>query len=99
MVNWRRQNPRTLRKLSFGNADYARVVPLGGYTAYFTLPFRSATGNWFAVHKCTRWQGAGIRPGGPDTTQMMLSFPSPPLGYERPLDPGSLPAKLGRGLE
>jgi 2-polyprenyl-6-methoxyphenol hydroxylase-like FAD-dependent oxidoreductase len=72
-----------VRTLTFGHSESAWVTQLGGYTAYFTLPFRIDTGNWFAIHNAPGGRALGIRPGGPDTTQVMLSFLSPPRGYER----------------
>jgi 2-polyprenyl-6-methoxyphenol hydroxylase-like FAD-dependent oxidoreductase len=72
-----------VRRLVFGEGDGRWVAPLGGYTAYFTLPFRIDNGDWFAMHNAPGGRAIGIRPGGPDTTQVMLSFLSPPLGYER----------------
>lgn len=59
------------------------MAPLGGYTAYFTLPFRIETGGWFAIHNAPNGRAIGIRAGGPDSTQVMLSFLSAPLGWER----------------
>jgi hypothetical protein len=29
------------------------VAPLGGYTAYFTHPYRIETENWFVMHNAT----------------------------------------------
>ncbi|MBV9133117.1 MAG: FAD-dependent monooxygenase [Chloroflexi bacterium] len=72
-----------VRALTFGDAHSTSVAPLGGYTAYFTLPFRIETGGWFAIHNAPGGRAIGLRPGGPDTTQVMLSFLSPPVGYER----------------
>jgi 2-polyprenyl-6-methoxyphenol hydroxylase-like FAD-dependent oxidoreductase len=72
-----------VRTLAFGGGESTWVAPLGGYTAYFTLPLRIETGGWFAIHNAPGGRAIGIRPGGPDTTQVMLSFLSPPLGYER----------------
>jgi 2-polyprenyl-6-methoxyphenol hydroxylase-like FAD-dependent oxidoreductase len=72
-----------VRALAFASDESTCVTPLGGYTAYFTLPVRIETGNWFAMHNAPAGRLIGIRPGGPDSTQVMLSFLSPPLGYER----------------
>jgi 2-polyprenyl-6-methoxyphenol hydroxylase-like FAD-dependent oxidoreductase len=71
------------RALAFDEDESRSVAPLGGYTAYFTLPFRVETGNWFLMHNAPGGRLIGIRPGGPETTQVMLSFLSPALGYER----------------
>jgi 2-polyprenyl-6-methoxyphenol hydroxylase-like FAD-dependent oxidoreductase len=70
------------RRLAFDDGGSACVVPLGGYTAYFTLPFRIDTNGWFTIHNAAGGRAVGIRPGGPDCTKIMLSFLSPPLGYE-----------------
>lgn len=72
-----------VRALTFGDSERTAVAPLGGYTAYFTLPFRIQTDDWFVIHNASGGRAIGIRPGGPRTTQVMLSFLSPPRGYER----------------
>ncbi|MBV9546997.1 MAG: FAD-dependent monooxygenase, partial [Chloroflexi bacterium] len=72
-----------VRKLAFDADDSRWIAPLGGYTAYFTLPFRIETGGWFVIHNAPGGRAIGVRPGGQDSTQVMLSFLSPPLGYER----------------
>jgi 2-polyprenyl-6-methoxyphenol hydroxylase-like FAD-dependent oxidoreductase len=71
-----------VRTLAFG--DESRYVrPLGGYTAYFTLPERVETNGWFAMHNAPGGLVLGIRPAGPSTSQVMFSFLSAPVGYER----------------
>jgi 2-polyprenyl-6-methoxyphenol hydroxylase-like FAD-dependent oxidoreductase len=71
------------RALALDEDESRWVAPLGGYTAYFTLPFSIETGNWFAMHNAPGGRLIGIRPGGPQAVQVMLSFLSPPRGYER----------------
>ena len=71
-----------VRALAFGDeSNYVR--PLGGYTAYFTIPQRIETDGWFSMHNAPGGRVVGVRPAGPDSSQVMLSFLSPPLGYER----------------
>jgi len=72
-----------VRSLTFGENESACVAPLGGYTAYFTIPHRIDTNDWFVIHNAPGGRAIGIRSGGPVTTQVMLMFLSPPLGYER----------------
>jgi 2-polyprenyl-6-methoxyphenol hydroxylase-like FAD-dependent oxidoreductase len=72
-----------VRGLAFGEGESTWIAPLGGYAAYFTLPYRIETEGWFAIHNAPGGRAIGLRPGGPTTTQVMLSFLSPPLGYER----------------
>ena len=71
------------RALAFDADECRWVAPLGGYTAYFTLPDSIETGNWFVMHNAPRGRLIGVRPGGPQSVQVMLSFLSPPGGYER----------------
>jgi 2-polyprenyl-6-methoxyphenol hydroxylase-like FAD-dependent oxidoreductase len=71
-----------VRQLAFDEGESA-VVPLGGYTAYFTIPQRIDTDDWFVIHNASGGRGIGIRPVDPRTSQVMLMFLSPPLGYER----------------
>src|SRR5258708_7295587 len=79
-----------VRTLAFGDGESTWVAPLGGDTADFTLPFCLEAGDWFAIPNAPGGRAIGIRPGGPDTTQGVLSFLSPPLGYE---SPGAAPPK------
>lgn len=72
-----------VRSLAFGTAESNYVAPLGGYTAYFTIPQHIDTNAWFVIHNAPGGRAIGIRSGGPDTTQVMLMFLSPALGYER----------------
>jgi 2-polyprenyl-6-methoxyphenol hydroxylase-like FAD-dependent oxidoreductase len=71
------------RALAFDGDESRCVAPLGGYTAYFTLPCSIETGNWFLMHNAPGGRLIGVRPGGPQAVQVMLSFLSPPRGYER----------------
>jgi 2-polyprenyl-6-methoxyphenol hydroxylase-like FAD-dependent oxidoreductase len=71
------------RALAFDEEESRWVAPLGGYTAYFTLPFSVETENWFLMHNVAGGRLIGVRPGGPQAVQVMLSFLSPPRGYER----------------
>jgi 2-polyprenyl-6-methoxyphenol hydroxylase-like FAD-dependent oxidoreductase len=71
------------RALAFAEDESRWVAPLGGYTAYFTLPFSVETGNWFVMHNAPGGRLIGVRPGGLQAVQVMLSFLSPPRGYER----------------
>jgi 2-polyprenyl-6-methoxyphenol hydroxylase-like FAD-dependent oxidoreductase len=72
-----------VRELTFSARESACVATLGGYTAYFTIPYRAETNDWFLMHNAPGGRAIGIRPGGPGTTQVMLMFLSPSLGYER----------------
>ena len=72
-----------VRSLAFGDGEAACVAPLGGYTAYFTIPHRIDTNDWFVIHNAPGGRAIGIRSGGPCATQVMLMFLSPSLGYER----------------
>jgi 2-polyprenyl-6-methoxyphenol hydroxylase-like FAD-dependent oxidoreductase len=71
------------RALAFDGDESRWVAPLGGYTAYFTLPFSIETRNWFVMHNAPGGRLIGVRPGGPQAVQVMLSFLSPPRGHER----------------
>jgi len=71
-----------VRALAFGE-DSAFVHPLGAYTAYFTSPQHVDTDRWFVIYNAPGGKAVGVRPNGPHATQAMLSFLSPPLGYER----------------
>jgi 2-polyprenyl-6-methoxyphenol hydroxylase-like FAD-dependent oxidoreductase len=71
------------RALAFDPDESRCVAPLGGYMAYFTLPFSVETRNWFVMHNAPGGRLIGVRPGGPQAVQVMLSFLCPPLGYER----------------
>jgi len=71
------------RALAFEGDESRWVAPLGGYTAYFTLPCSIETGNWFVMHNAPGGRLIGVRPGGPRAVQVMLSFLCPPRGYER----------------
>ena len=71
-----------VRKLAFGpDADY--VQPLGGYTAYFTVPDPGDLDGWFLMHNEPGGKVAAIRPERGGTAKASLAFTSPPLGYDR----------------
>jgi 2-polyprenyl-6-methoxyphenol hydroxylase-like FAD-dependent oxidoreductase len=78
-----------VRGLAYG--DESRYVRhLGAYTAYFTVPGAVDTGGWFLMYNAPGGRLAALRPE-PDHTgatatrsaKAMLSFTSPPLGYDR----------------
>ena len=71
-----------VRALAFGpEADYVRH--LGAYTAYFTVEDPGDLHNWFFMHNHPGGLVAGLRPERGGTAKAMLSFTSPPLGYDR----------------
>lgn len=71
-----------VRRLAFGSErDY--VKPLGGYTAYFTVPDPGDLDDWFLMYNAPGGRVAGIRPERGGTAKAMLSFTSPPLKYDR----------------
>ena len=50
------------RALAFDEDESRWVAPLGGYTAYFTLPYSIETGNWFVMHNAPGGRMIGVRP-------------------------------------
>jgi 2-polyprenyl-6-methoxyphenol hydroxylase-like FAD-dependent oxidoreductase len=71
-----------VRRLAFGpEADYVR--PLGGYTAYFSVPDPGDLDSWFLMYNAPGGRVAGLRPERAGTAQAMLSFTAPPLQYDR----------------
>ncbi|MBG6063914.1 FAD-dependent monooxygenase [Micromonospora ureilytica] len=71
-----------VRRLAFGSED-EYVRPLGGYTAYFTVPDPGDLDDWFLMYNAPGGRVAGIRPERGGTAKAMLSFTSPPLEYDR----------------
>ncbi|MEV0460550.1 FAD-dependent monooxygenase [Catellatospora methionotrophica] len=69
------------RTLAFG--DEARVVPLGLYTAYLTIPRAASDGSWARWHNAPRGRVVALRPDNLGTTRALMSFLCPPRGYER----------------
>lgn len=70
------------RALAFGpEREYVRH--LGAYTAYFTVPDPGDLDHWFRMYNAPGGRVAAIRPERGGTAKAMLSFTSPPLGYDR----------------
>ncbi len=71
-----------VRALAFGR-ETTFVHSLGAYSAFFTSPQHVDTDRWFVMYNTSRGRAVGVRPSGPDSTQVMFSFRSPPLSYDR----------------
>ncbi|MEU8074788.1 FAD-dependent monooxygenase [Catellatospora citrea] len=71
----------TTRELVFGGA--ARVVPLGLYTSYLTVPLAASDGSWARWHNAPGGRVVALRPDNLGTTRALMSFLCPPRGYER----------------
>ncbi|WP_217396430.1 FAD-dependent monooxygenase [Catellatospora tritici] len=71
----------TTRGLVFGTE--ARVVPLGLYTSYLTIPRAASDGSWARWHNARGGRVVALRPDNLGTTQALMSFLCPPRGYER----------------
>ena len=71
-----------------GSATRALVFPettiksLGLYTSYFTIPRAPTDGTWARWHNIPGGLNATLRPDNLGTTRALLSFLSPPRGYE-----------------
>jgi 2-polyprenyl-6-methoxyphenol hydroxylase-like FAD-dependent oxidoreductase len=71
-----------VREFAFGpETDYVRH--LGAYTAYFTVPDPGDLDGWFLLYNAAGRRNAGIRPERGGTAKALLTFASPPLGYDR----------------
>jgi 2-polyprenyl-6-methoxyphenol hydroxylase-like FAD-dependent oxidoreductase len=62
-----------VRALAFGPEDEF-VRPLGGYTAYFTVPDPGDLDHWFLMYNAPGARVAGLRPERGGTAKAMLSF-------------------------
>ncbi|GIF96331.1 FAD-dependent monooxygenase [Catellatospora citrea] len=71
----------TTRGLVFGGE--ARVVPLGLYTSYLTVPRAASDGSWARWHNAPGGRVVALRPDNLGTTRALMSFLCPPRGYER----------------
>jgi 2-polyprenyl-6-methoxyphenol hydroxylase-like FAD-dependent oxidoreductase len=71
-----------VRELAFGPAEQFEK-PLGGYTAYFTVPDPGDLDGWFLMYNAPGGRVAGLRPERGGTAKVMLSFTSPPLSVGR----------------
>ncbi|MDI1460813.1 FAD-dependent monooxygenase [Catellatospora sp. KI3] len=69
------------RGLVFGAE--ARVVPLGLYTSYLTIPRAASDGSWARWHNAPGGRVVVLRPDNLGTTRALMSFLCPPRGYER----------------
>lgn len=71
-----------VRSLAFGpEAEFVR--PLGGYTAYFTVPDPGTLDHWLLFYNEPGGKVVAIRPDSSGTANAGLSFTSPPLDYDR----------------
>lgn len=68
------------RGLVFG--DDATIKPLGLYMAYFTIPRQPSDGTWSRWYNAPGSRTVFLRPDNVGTTRALLSFQSPPRGYE-----------------
>ncbi|WP_144123782.1 FAD-dependent monooxygenase [Catellatospora sichuanensis] len=71
----------TTRGLVFGTE--ARVVPLGLYMSYLTIPRAASDGSWARWHNGPGGRVVALRPDNLGTTRALMSFLCPPRGYER----------------
>ncbi|OJH35796.1 FAD-dependent monooxygenase [Cystobacter ferrugineus] len=69
------------RELVFG--DEARIRSLGLYIAYFTIPREPSDDTWARWYNAPGCRGLVLRPDNVGTTRALLTFLSPPRGYER----------------
>lgn len=71
-----------VRALTFG--DEAQFVhPLGGYTAFFSVPEAVGEPGWLLMHSGPGGRTAAVRPEHGQRAQAMFAFQSPPLRYDR----------------
>jgi 2-polyprenyl-6-methoxyphenol hydroxylase-like FAD-dependent oxidoreductase len=71
-----------VRRLAFGpEEDFVR--PLGGYTAYFSVPDPFEENQWFLMYNEPGGKVAGLRPERDGIAKAMLSFTAPALDYDR----------------
>jgi len=71
-----------VRALAFG-PESAFVRPLGGYTAYFTVPDPGNLDHWLLMYNEPGGKVVAIRPDSSGTANAGLSFTSPPLDHDR----------------
>ncbi|MFC5824175.1 FAD-dependent monooxygenase [Nonomuraea insulae] len=69
------------RDLIFG--DSTRIRSRGLYTAYFTIPRHPSDGSWARWYNFPGGKTAMLRPDNLGTTRALMSFLSPPYGYDR----------------
>ncbi|MER5326350.1 FAD-dependent monooxygenase [Streptosporangium roseum] len=69
------------RDLVFG--DTTRIRSRGLYTAYFTIPRHPSDGNWARWYNFPGGKSVTLRPDNLGTTRALMSFLSPPHGYDR----------------
>lgn len=69
------------RDLVFGGTTRTRWR--GMYTAYFTIPREPADEGWVRWFNAPGGRVVTLRPDNLGTTRALLSFPSPPRGYDR----------------
>ena len=62
--------------------DVAATVPLGMYTAYFTIPREPEDTDWWRWYSAPRGRMLGLRPDNRGSLRASLSFLSPAHGYE-----------------
>ncbi|MGI5176736.1 FAD-dependent monooxygenase [Dactylosporangium sp. CA-152071] len=71
-----------VRALAFGpETDFVR--PLGGYTAFFSIPDPGDLRHWYLMYNAPGGIAAGIRPENGGTAKAYLSFRSAERGLER----------------
>jgi len=71
-----------VRALAFGpESEFVR--PLGGYTAYFTVPDPGNLDHWLLFYNEPGGKVVAIRPDSSGTANAGMSFTSPPLDYDR----------------
>jgi 2-polyprenyl-6-methoxyphenol hydroxylase-like FAD-dependent oxidoreductase len=70
-----------VRRLVFGPEEEF-VKPLGGYTAYFTVPDPGDLDNWLLMYNEPGGKVAMIRPDGHGTAKASLAFTSGELNYD-----------------
>ncbi|MGX6606864.1 FAD-dependent monooxygenase [Micromonosporaceae bacterium Da 78-11] len=71
-----------VRALAFG-PESEFVHPLGGYTAYFTVPDPGDLNNWFQMYNAPGGRIVALRPERGGTAKAMLSFRDPAAQYDR----------------
>ena len=69
------------RDLVFG--DDVHIHPLGLYTSYVTIPRVDSDGTWARWYSAPGSRTVMLRPDNLGTTRALLSFLSPPRGYEK----------------
>jgi 2-polyprenyl-6-methoxyphenol hydroxylase-like FAD-dependent oxidoreductase len=71
-----------VRALAFGpEAEFVR--PLGGYTAYFTVPDPGDLESWLLMYNAPGGRVTALRPERGGTAKAMLSFVDPAVRHER----------------